>query len=266
MSAVFELDKTKVRQAFTGAAKTYDQLAVLQRAVGNHLLQQFAITQLAGTVLDLGCGTGFLTGKLQNLPGYERIVAVDISMPMLHRTREKCISNGQLSFLCADIECLPVMQSGVDWFCSNLALQWCQNAQAVFNGIRRILKPEGRLIFSTFGPETLNELKAAWAAVDEYTHVNHFYSEQELLEFIGEAGLHDIQINTRQYISQYPCVMTLMRELKGIGAHNVNHGRNRGMTGKAALQQMVANYEAMSAQDLVPATFEVIYVSARASS
>ena len=262
MSAVFELDKTNVKRSFTEASETYDDLAVLQRSVGSNLLNQFAIEKLTGTVLDLGCGTGFLTGKLQNLPGYELMVALDISMSMLQMTRQKCIANDRLDFLCADIEFLPIIENSVDWFFSNLALQWCQDAQAVFDNIRRILKPKGRLIFSTFGPKTLKELKAAWASVDDYTHVNHFYSEKELIKFIGQAGLQDIHIKSRQYISKYQSVMELMKELKGIGAHNVTRGRNRGMTGKSTLLQMISNYEEMSTQGLLTATFEVIYVSA----
>jgi len=145
---------------------------------------------------------------------------------------------------------------------SNLALQWCVNLEAVFTDIKRVLKPGGRLVFSTFGPQTLRELKSAWAEVDDYSHVNEFYSEQQLSRFLRLTGYTEIKIETKRYISSYKSAWALMKELKHIGAHNVIAGRNKSITTKTQMQRMIAAYEKHQSGDQIDATFEVIMVSA----
>ncbi len=134
--------------------------------------------------------------------------------------------------------------------------------KAVFTDIKRVLKPGGRLVFSTFGPQTLQELKAAWAEVDDFNHVNEFYSEQQLSRFLQLAGYTEITIETKLYISNYGSVLALMKELKHIGAHNVIAGRNKNITTKTQMQRMIAAYERHRTGDLIPATFEVMMVTA----
>ena len=264
MSAVFELDKFRVRSSFAAASGTYDGLAALQRSAGNLLLDQFADNDVSGKILDLGCGTGFLTGKILNLSGYQEITAVDVALPMLQKTRDKFFPVPNLNYLCADAESLPFKGNCFDWIFSNLALQWCRNLDAVFNEIGRILNPDGRLVFSTFGPQTLKELKHAWSQVDDYTHVNQFYSEVQIIEGMRKAGLQNIQTKRQRYISKYRNVLELMKELKGIGAHNATRGRNRGLTGKRNLLNMAAAYEQSGTGDELSATFEIIYLVADA--
>lgn len=259
MSAVFELDKTRVRSSFAAASNSYDGLAVLQRAAGITLLEQCSGTAVSGRILDLGCGTGFLTGRLLNLPGDKNIISLDIALQMLQKTRGKLFSETNLNYLCADAESLPLVENSLEWVFSNVVLQWCANLEVVFSEIRRVLKPGGRLVFSIFGPQTLKELKHAWAQVDRYTHVNQFYSEHQIIEIMRGAGFQNIQTKNRQYISKYKDVIELMKELKGIGAHNATNGRNRGLTGKRRLQGMTAAYSQYRKDDCLPATFEILY-------
>ncbi len=255
-----QLDKAKIKQSFAAASVTYDNVAALQRTVGKALLGTIDAESLTtGTLLDLGCGTGFLTSEL--LAHTQPIIALDIALPMLQVTRRKLVDTPNVSYLCADAEQLPLAGQIVDGVFSNLALQWCVNLQAVFTDIKRVLKSDGRLVFSTFGPQTLQELKAAWADVDGYSHVNDFYSEQQLTRFLQLAGYTEIKVETRVYISSYGSVLALMKELKHIGAHNVIAGRNKNITTKTTLQRMIAAYEEQSC-DLIPATFEVIMVTA----
>ncbi len=262
MSAVFELDKARVRSSFATASDTYDGLAVLQRSVGTALLEQCPVSAAEGTVLDLGCGTGFLTDSLLNLPGNREILALDIALPMLQKARGKLYSGPEVNYICADAECLPLAENSVDEVFSNLALQWCRDLEKVFKEIRRVLKTPGRLAFSTFGPQTLNELKQAWSQVDGYTHVNHFYSEYQIIESMKKAGFQKIRTKNQLTISGYRNVIELMKELKGIGAHNATEGRNRGLTGKARLQSMSSAYEQFGKEDGLPATFEIFYLVA----
>lgn len=253
------LDKAKIKQSFSAASVTYDGVAELQRTVGKALLATIDTESLAGTLLDLGCGTGFLTSGL--LVNSTPIIALDIALPMLQVTRTKLADTPNVSYICADAEQLPLGEQIVDGVFSNLALQWCVNLDAVFTGIKQVLKPGGRLVFSIFGPQTLQELKAAWADVDDYSHVNDFYSEQQLTRFLQQAGYTEIAIETKLYISNYGSVFDLMKELKHIGAHNVIDGRNKNITTKAQMQRMLAAYERHRTNNLIPATFEVMMVS-----
>lgn len=254
------LDKAKIKQSFAAASVTYDGVAALQRTVGKALLGSVDTENLPGTLLDLGCGTGFLTSELLGFA--QPIVALDIALPMVQLTRTKLVDTLKVSYLCADAEQLPLAGQVVDGVFSNLALQWCLNLEAVFTDIKRVLKPDGRLVFSTFGPQTLQELKSAWAEVDDYKHVNDFYNEQQLTRFLRLAGYTEIKVETRLYVSRYDSVLALMRELKHIGAHNVIIGRNKSITTKTVMQRMISEYERHRANDLIPATFEVIMITA----
>ncbi|TAK61213.1 malonyl-ACP O-methyltransferase BioC [Methylobacter sp.] len=271
-----QLDKAKIRQSFAAASLTYDGVAALQRSVGKALLNTVNTESLTGTLLDLGCGTGFLTAKLlasvvnpaeylENgtlcVP-YMTVIALDIALPMVQVTRTKLADSPNAGYLCADAEQLPLAGQIADGVFSNLALQWCVNLEAVFTDIKRVLKPDGRLVFSTFGPQTLQELKAAWAEVDDYNHVNDFYSEQQLTGFLRLAGYTEIAVETRVYTSSYGSVLALMKELKHIGAHNMIAGRNKSITTKAQMQRMIAAYEQYRTGEQVTATFEAIMVTA----
>lgn len=267
MNNALLLDKAKIRQSFSAASHTYDHYAELQREIAMALLASFNDETVKGILLDLGCGTGFLTSELLRQALYydlKAIVALDIALPMLQTARCKLIRQQKVSYLCADAERLPVAGQSVDAVFSSLALQWCRNPEAFFADIKRIIKPGGRLVFSTFGPETLHELKNAWAQIDSYCHVNEFYSEEQLRQFLQGAGFREIQMVKKNYRPSYDSVVDLMKELKSIGAHNVMLGRNKKMTTKTQMQQMIAAYEKHRIGDCISATFTAILISAKA--
>ncbi len=251
------LDKTKIKQSFSNASKTYDSVADLQRNVGHDLLQAFLPKNLTGNIVDLGCGTGFLTQKL--LPHCENLIALDLALPMLKTTREKL--GNSVNYICTDAESLPLSMKSIDTIFSNLALQWCLPIDKALTELHQVLKADGELIFSTFGSKTLCELKNAWASVDNFSHVNAFYNASQLRLALEKAGFVNIEIKNQSYVSYYDSVLDLMRELKGIGAHNVSSRRNRNLTSKQSLKSMMAHYP-LSKFGEVFATFEVIYVKA----
>jgi malonyl-CoA O-methyltransferase len=141
-------------------------------------------------------------------------------------------------------------------------LQWCDDLDAVFAELARVLKPGGLLLFSTFGPNTLSELRDAWEASDaEYNHVNHFFDPHALGSALMHAGLSEPVLDVDRIVMKYPDVLGLMRELKAIGAHNVTRGRARGLTGRGRFKAMTNAYERLRRDGKLPATYEVIHAT-----
>ncbi|WP_411728045.1 malonyl-ACP O-methyltransferase BioC [Methyloglobulus sp.] len=260
------LVKTRIKQSFATASASYDSVALLQRNVGRTLLQRIEVIGQLDTVVDLGCGTGFLINEFlgQKICTPEQVVAMDIAVPMLQIARNKLKNNCSVAYLCADAEFLPFQPRSVDLLISNLAFQWCDNLEKVFSDVKRILKPEGRFFFTIFGSSTLHELKSAWGEVDDYTHVNTFYSGTQLTDFLNQAGFQQVELEICSYVSTYESVWELMTELKQLGARTVMAGCNKQFTSKAAMQRMICAYQKQDENDLVPATFEVLMVAVRA--
>jgi malonyl-CoA O-methyltransferase len=262
MNTVLNREKNKVRQSFSAAANSYDDSALLQRQVGLDLISLFNINVANQQVMDLGCGTGFLMQQLMPEASVQQMIAVDISLSMLQIARIKSQHFNNVQYVCANVEKLPFSGALIDTAVSNLALQWCRDLLTVFQGFKQVLKPNGRLIFTTFGAKTLQELRQSWLEVDRYTHVNDFYTQENIKHFLLEAEFKEIQIESKCYNWVYPSVMALMRELKDMGANQVLSGRNKKITSRLQMQAMLDVYEQHRVNGVIPVTYEVIFVSA----
>jgi malonyl-CoA O-methyltransferase len=214
------------------------------------------------TVLDLGAGTGHSTRALKRKFPKALVVAADIAPGMLTQARQQSRWLRRFERVCADAYSLPFKDASVDVVFSSLMLQWCDDLDAVFGEIARVLKPGGLLLFSTFGPGTLAELRDAWAAGDAANnHVNHFFDPHALGAALMHAGLAEPVLDVDRIVMGYDDALTLMRELKAIGAHNVTNGRARGLTGRRRLDAMTRAYETLRRDGKLPATYEVIHAS-----
>jgi malonyl-CoA O-methyltransferase len=260
MNNAVQLDKRRVGASFGRAAERYDTVAALQRSIGDRLLGRLPkLGDLPFTILDVGAGTGFCTARLA--AGGARVIALDLAEPMLRQVHRTVSS--PVVCVCGDAESLPLQDNSVDMIFSNLALQWCLDLDPVFSGFRRVLRPGGCVVYSSFGPDTLKELRSAWAQVDRATHVNIFFDRRTVQMAMHRAGLAKPAVESELLQVRYSSVLQLMRELKGLGAHNMTLGRPRGLTGKSKLQRVVGAYEFMMPRGIVAATYEVLYGMAR---
>lgn len=251
-------EKNQVAQSFGDAAEHYDDVAVLQRQTADNLFEYLTKLSLQPkTVVDLGAGTGRNLSLLKQQYAKADLIALDLAPAMLNKARRQGVT--QTTFVAGDAENLPLMDNSVDVIYANLALQWCR-PQRCFSEISRVLKADGVVAFTSLAPLTLYELKTAWTDADEYQHVNEFYTESEIREALIESDLVTERLQQQMIKLQYQDVMTLMRDLKTLGAHNVNQGRRRGLTGRNALQKMMASYEQFrDEQGVLPASYDVVY-------
>jgi len=254
------VDKLQVRRAFSNAADCYDSAAVLQREIGNRMLERLDYVRLQPKViLDAGAGTGFCTGQLLNRYKKARIVGLDFALPMLKHVQKRGRWLRRPDCVCGDIECLPLASESVDLVYSNVAIQWCTDLNKTLDEFMRVLKPGGLLMFTTFGPDTLQELRAAWSEVDGTRHTSDFVDMHDIGDTLLQSGFADPVMDAERMQLTYDNVRGLVDDLKTIGAHNASKQRQRGMTGKKRWQGMCNAYEKFRVNQRLPATYEVLY-------
>ena len=270
-----ELDFAEVRRAFDRAAASYDAHAVLQREVCDRLLERLDFMTLQpARVLDVGSGTGYGLAHLRARYAASQLCAADIAPAMLaavrgrlpqptwaQRALQRLTPNPSslTHLMCADMERLPLAANSVDLVWSSLALQWAHDLEATFRGFHRALAPGGLLMFATFGPDTLKELRTAFASIDDAPHVNRFIDLHDIGDMLIHAGFGSPVMEMEMLTLTYADLKTLMRDLKGIGAHNAAANRRRGLLGKSAWTRLQQAYESHRNEGRLPATFEVIY-------
>ncbi len=257
--------KRDVRRSFERAARTYDEAAVLQREVCARLVEHLEPMRLAPRrLVDLGCGTGHAFDALAKRFPAAELLGIDIAPAMLARARDRSpwwqrmLGSRRAALVCADAERLPLASASVDLVFSNLALQWCE-ASRVFAEASRALAPDGLFIFSTFGPDTLKELRGAFAEADTAPHVNRFVDMHDLGDALARAGFADPVMEMEAITLEYDNVLAVARDLKSLGAVNSLPSRARGLPGRGRWRRMTEAYERLRRNGVLPATWEVVY-------
>jgi malonyl-CoA O-methyltransferase len=260
MSDPFDIDLARVRRSFGRSARGYDAAAVLQARVRDELLARLDVVRLdPAAILDLGAGTGHASLALKRRYRSSQVVALDLAEGMLREAGRRQTLLRRFRRVCGQAAALPLRDASIDLVFSNLMLQWCDDPAAVFRECRRVLRPGGLLTFTTFGPDTLVELRRAWATADGHAHVNRFTDMHDIGDALVRSGLAEPVMDVDRYTLTYDSVRDLMRDLKAIGAHNANAGRPRGLPGKGALDRMTAAYETYRRDARLPATYEVVF-------
>lgn len=259
----FTLDRRQLRRAFEQAAASYDSAAVLQREVAARLLERLDLTTInPGRILDLGCGTGGNLQVLRRRYPKARLFAADLALNMLGAARRRSGWWRQVPLVCADVLRLPFAAGSFDFVYCNLVLQWCDDLDQAFGELRRIVAPHGLLLFSTYGPDTLKELRAAWREVDAFNHVNRFIDMHDIGDALIRAGFAEPVMDVETLTLTYANLPALARDLAAVGACNLTAGRPRGLTGRVRLQRLTAAYETFRRDGRLPASFEVVYGTA----
>lgn len=276
-----ELDKKAIQDGFNRAAHSYDQAACLQREVAERLLERLAVIKYRPkTILDLGIGTGECSLKLAQMYPEAKIIGLDLAYEMVEFAKHKLglaqqksglfqrikshlsgeQKGSQCDFICADAESLPLQDNSIDLIFSSLTIQWCEDLQSLFQEFNRVLSPDGFILFSTFGIDTLKELKKSWAAVDDYGHVNEFSDLHDIGDQMLAGGFRDPVVDAEFIVVEYNKVIQLLKDLKAIGAQNHLYARPKGLMTKTKLNQMLSNYESfVLGNGKYPATYEVVY-------
>ncbi len=255
----FHLDQRQVRQNFGRAATSYEKHDVLQQEVQSALLERLDFyTADPGRIVDVGAGTGRGTALLKKRYAKAEVIAVDLALPMLRAARQHASWLKPFQRVCAAATALPLADHSVDVLHSNLCFQWIDDLPALFGECVRVLKPGGLLAFSTFGPDTLKELRASWAEADQQPHVSRFLDMHDVGDAMLAAGLRDPVLDVHRYTLTYSEPRKLLEELQGLGATNADQTRERGLTGKARYKRMLAAYETLRVDGRIPATWEVV--------
>jgi len=258
-------DSRHLRRAFARAAAGYDAAAALQQEVGTRLLGslEYLDDTVPQVVLDVGSGTGHAAAAMKKRWPKAQVLALDVSAPMLRQAKKQAGWWKPFSRLAADARALPLADGSVDLIHSNLCLQWIDDLPAVFAGFRRVLKPGGLLLCSSFGPDTLVELREAFAQADHAPHVSPFATIAQFGDALMAAGFRDPVLDRDLFTLTYPDLPALMRELRAMGATNALATRRRTLTGRGRFSAAAAAYEPLRTADgTLPSSWDVLYAHA----
>jgi len=217
-------------------------------------------------VLDLGAGR--CEGTLELARRFPRagIIAIDHRPQALARASHSLWRRSRYQRVCAEGGSLPLADAGCDLICSNLPLPGHERLDTLFAEWRRVLRPGGLLLFSGFAPDTLQELRSAWASVDAQPHVEEFADLPQVAEALMHAGFIEPVIDVERYRRHYLDLRALQQELRQMGPRHAQRARPSGLGGRARTLAMGAAYERMREAAGLPVTWELLFAAAFAGS
>lgn len=265
-----DIDHAMVRRRFSRAAPTYGDAAVLAREVERRMLERLGYVRLEPRrIVDAGCGTGAGLRELGRRYPAAQLVGIDATKAMLHGAARAAslfervrllFGRGAPRFVCADMRALPLASGSCGLLWSNFGLSFSGEPQAALREFSRVLEPGGLLMFSAYGPDTLRELRAAFAQADALAHVHDFADMHDLGDMLAASGFATPVMDMELITLTYADVAALARDLRASGQTNALAARRRTLSGKTRWQRMARAYETARQSDgRLPASFEVVY-------
>ena len=256
-----KISRESVKAAFAKAAISYNDSAVVQKEILVRLVEKLKVLQTdpIDTLLDVGSGTGLASELLREHYGNECYYAIDFASPMLAWAKNQYEVDYQHA-VCGDVEVLPFRDESLDVIFSASTFQWCNDIGGAFHECCRALKDQGLLIFSSFGPETLRELRHCFAQVDDYPHVSSFIDMQSLGDGLLANGFDSPVMESEIITVEYKDPMQLLRDLQATGATNHIAQRARGLMTRKHLNEVIKEYNKFILPNgKYPASYEVLY-------
>lgn len=257
----FALDQARLRQRLQRAAAGYEQAAFLHREIGQRLLERLELMTLRPTtILEVGCGAGYCTAALLKKYRKARLTVLERVPALVALARRRTPWLRTVHGVVAEPEALPLPAASYDLIFSNLALPWTLDLDRVFTEFQRVLRPGGALLFSTLGPDTLQELRQSWAAADTDPHVQVFFDLHDVGDALLRARLAEPVMDVERLTLTYATLDPFLRDLKALGATNALVDRARGLTGQGRWRALRQAYEHHRRADgLLPVSCEVVY-------
>lgn len=253
--------KSEICKAFDAQAKHYDHAALVQLEIGNRLFERLQYIKLSPRyVLDLGCGTGMVSRQLKQQYPNATIVGFDLAHAMLTEAKTKQTWRKKWALVQGDMMALPFADGLFDLVFANQSIHWSEEMPELMRELNRVMRPEACLLFSTVGPDTLKELKQAWAAVDSCVHVNHFLDMHDLGDILLAEQFLDPVVDMEMLTVHYPSLTKLLQALKMQGVRNIHPQRRLGLTGKKQWLRFESTIKANCTKEgKFPLSYEVIY-------
>ena len=264
------IDQVRVRALFADPQRIAPS-DFLRREIAARMHERLGLVRLApGRVIDAGCGMGADLALLQKAYPGAQVIGVEAALPMAAAAagapvRARSLlsrllpAKAGIDLLCGDFGSFPFAPNSVDLVWSNLALHWHPQPDRVFAEWRRVLRVEGLLMFSNFGPDTFRELRSALATLDDAAHVLPFVDMHDFGDQLVEAGFSTPVMDMEVITVTYDTPEALLADVRALGG-NPLATRRRGLVGRAAWGRVLAALEAQRRPDgKLALSFEVIY-------
>ena len=249
-----------VLRRFDRAAATFDEFDFVHTVTRDGLFERLEPMLVeAKTIVDLGCATGTASKLLARRFRRAQVIGVDHSPAMLRFAKDKKSWLSKSSFLEADAAALPLHDQSVDLVFCNQLLPWINDVPAMLEEVNRVLCKNGLFLFASLGPDSLAELRRAWAAVDEGAHVLPFADMHNIGDAAVRAGLGDPVLDVDRLKVAYQDANAMFRDLTGSGARNCLAGRNRALTGKGRFAAMQQALQKGSSAAVIELELELVY-------
>lgn len=262
------INKETVNRHFTQAAADYERYAQVQKKMAIELILKTRNLKNVQRILEIGCGTGYLTKLVATRFPDAEILATDISAGMLKEAQKNLADYPQIRYALVDGENLTLLGQ-YDLIISNAVFQWFTNYKNAFSGMYQNLKTGGHLFYTTFGPLTFCELQRAFQRAYEKNKIvgawqsgPEFYDLEVWEDWLQKVGFRG-HCTEKKYIEYFPSVREFLRSVKKVGANNASQG-NHTLINRKVMLDMIASYKAMyEERERIQATYQAIYGVAR---